>query len=192
MGSQLIEACKNGDLETVKTLLTANVNVDYPLCLASEHGHLEIVKLLLALGANLHVHGNAPLRRASENNHPEVVKVLITFGANINACDNDSLYRAANYGHFEVVKVLLTAGANVTDYQYLFWPIAFSHLDIVKLLLLHYPNENVIKQKYPKFLTLYNRQIRGLRRFQLHVLDILWRPGGRMCNRNYTAMTAKN
>ena len=59
---ELISSCKNGDIETVKTLINGNINVTgardskdgfgYLVMLASEKGHIEIVKLLLKKGAN--------------------------------------------------------------------------------------------------------------------------------------------
>jgi ankyrin repeat protein len=43
---------------------------------ASDNGHLEVVKLLIAHGSDVHADDYAALRWASENGHLEVVKYL--------------------------------------------------------------------------------------------------------------------
>ena len=54
------------------------------LLLASEHGHLGIVKSLLDKGANIETKdetGMTPLHLASENGNLEVIDLLIKFNA---------------------------------------------------------------------------------------------------------------
>ena len=58
------------------------------LMLASDKGHLKVVKLLLEKGANANAqnnNGETALMVASEKGHLEIVKLLIEKGANINA-----------------------------------------------------------------------------------------------------------
>ena len=57
-----------------------------------------------------------PLHEATWKGHIEVVKVLLAGGADGNAKNNNStpLHLASYYGHTEVVKVLLAGGVNVS------------------------------------------------------------------------------
>jgi ankyrin repeat protein len=77
----------------------------------------EIVRLLLAAGANVNVVNRAwhtPLWFAVLNNDPELVKILLIAGACVNLSDKDDtpLYIASQHGAAEIVKLLLDAGAN--------------------------------------------------------------------------------
>jgi ankyrin repeat protein len=80
---------------------------------ASQNGHIEVVKLLLEKGANIHADDDFSLRIASQQGHLEVVKLLIENGANVNAQDDYSLRWASQNGHIEVVKLLLENGADI-------------------------------------------------------------------------------
>ena len=62
--------------------------------------------------------GISPLIAASSEGHIEVVKLLIAAGANVDAKDKDdttALMAASARGHLNVVKELLTAGAKVNE-----------------------------------------------------------------------------
>ena len=95
MDEKLINASKNGNLETVMQLLENGADVhtwhDFALCTASFRGHLEIVKLLLEKGADIHADGDSALRRSVENGHLEIAKLLLEKGANIHVYHNYEL-----------------------------------------------------------------------------------------------------
>jgi ankyrin repeat protein len=80
LDKQLIEASQNGYVDVVKVLLAAGANVhvnnDYALRVASENGHVDVVKVLLAAGANVHVYNDYALRWASDNGRVDVVLAL--------------------------------------------------------------------------------------------------------------------
>jgi len=89
----IFEVIENGDLETLKKLVSRGADVEAknkygetPLILASEFGHLEIVKCLIEkCNANVESkdnHGNTPLILASGYGYLEIVKCLIENGAN--------------------------------------------------------------------------------------------------------------
>ena len=62
-----------------------------PLHIASEHGHLNIVELLLINGASIYSMslGNyTPLHFASLNGHLSTVEYLISHGADVNAIED--------------------------------------------------------------------------------------------------------
>jgi ankyrin repeat protein len=100
------------DINTWKWLISVNADIhadnDYALRLASENGHLEVVKLLLEHNANIHSNNDDALRSASVNGHLEVVKLLLEHNADIHADNDYALRLASSKGHLEVVKLLQT------------------------------------------------------------------------------------
>jgi hypothetical protein len=86
------------------------------LHLASENGHVEVVKILLEKGINFKLRtdlGQTALHLASKNGHAKVVKILLENGIDINQDTNGgrtALNLASKNGHVEVVKVLLEKG----------------------------------------------------------------------------------
>src|SRR3989338_7549375 len=88
----MYEACKNGDLNTIKYLVSHGVDIryddDYVVRLASKYGHLEVVKYLVEQGADIRAYDDDSVGMASKNGHLEVVKYLVSQGADIRA-END-------------------------------------------------------------------------------------------------------
>ena len=86
---------------------------------AAADGNIEVVKQLLAAGANVNAKnkwGGTPLHWAARGGHKEIVELLIAKGANVNAKNDEDgtpLHLAADRGHTEVVELLITAGADV-------------------------------------------------------------------------------
>jgi ankyrin repeat protein len=105
--------CKRIDL-TVKDVgqLTA-------LHLASGHGHLSTVKLLVAAGADMESKSNrhnTPLSVAATQGQVEVVRFLAEAGAIVdsnNSNDNTPFHHAVTRAHAEVILVLLEKGADL-------------------------------------------------------------------------------
>ena len=126
---------------------TDQLALRFPLHSAARIGDLDIVKFLIASGANIEVkeekHDWTPLHFAVANGHLEVIKHLIENGANVNAKasnDNFPLEIAAYLGHLEILKYLLGNGANINDKDNDGWtPLHFAaymgHLEIVKYLV---------------------------------------------------------
>ena len=123
----LWDASQRGDLVRVKSLLEVNVPVDgtrwhrgaTPLFVASEMGHLAVVRELLAKGAEVDAaenHGATPLYVASKLGHSEVARELLLKGADVDAAAHDGytpLLIASKNSHLAVVRVLLAKGAKV-------------------------------------------------------------------------------
>ncbi|XP_046353562.1 serine/threonine-protein phosphatase 6 regulatory ankyrin repeat subunit B-like isoform X3 [Haliotis rufescens] len=84
-----------------------------PLLVASEQGHLEIVKILLKNHARVDVfdeHGKAALHLAGENGHDQVADVLLWHKAFVNAKSKQGftpLHLAAQNGYNKLVKLLI-------------------------------------------------------------------------------------
>ena len=91
-----------------------------PLCIASQCGGLETVRLLIKAGANVNArsrypyHGT-PLQVACKAGHYQVVRTLLNAGAEVNAPGNfvdNALMSASRKSRNEIVQLLLTAGAD--------------------------------------------------------------------------------
>jgi ankyrin repeat protein len=151
----LIEAAREGDVASVRTLVQRNVDVNAAgtdgttaLHWAAQRGDLEAVTLLIKHGANVNVanrYGATPLRGACENGNVGVVEALVKAGADVNAVRHESgdapLMIAARSGHADVVRALLAHGANVNYVEplraqtALMWAAAEKHPAVVKVLL---------------------------------------------------------
>jgi ankyrin repeat protein len=62
-------------------------DVNKPLAFAAAYGNLEIVKLILAHGANINgevAYGDVPLVKAAEHGNKDIIKYLIEQGADVN------------------------------------------------------------------------------------------------------------
>lgn len=143
----------------VKELLVAGAKVNLvakghpflngtPLQVAATKGYQDVVKLLLAAGADVNAKdGSRPLHLAACKGHVEVAKLLLAAGANINAVTESGragggwtpLSGAVGNNRKEMVKFLLANGADV-----LAWILSqaikravgnYGSTDIVKLLL---------------------------------------------------------
>ena len=105
------------DAEVVRVLLAegadANAGQDEALRWAVEAGFTEVVRVLLAGGADVHVWDDVALRRAADDGYTEVVRVLLAGGADVHTRKDEALLGAVEGGHTKVVRVLLEAGADV-------------------------------------------------------------------------------
>ena len=106
-----LTASKKGHLEIVKLLIQNGADIhaenDYALRWASQEGHIEVVTFLIQNGADIHAENEYALRWSSENGHLEIVKILIQKGADIHANDDQALRWASENGHLEVVELLI-------------------------------------------------------------------------------------
>ena len=72
MHQQLIDACQNGHLDN-----------NYAVRWAAGNGHLEVLKYLVSLGADIQNQNDYAVQWASSNGHLEVLKYLVSLGADI-------------------------------------------------------------------------------------------------------------
>ncbi|KAL2832518.1 ankyrin repeat-containing domain protein [Aspergillus cavernicola] len=151
----LMRACARGDIEIVKALINQEVNLDATtqdddtaLKLATAAGHLNVVKVLVANGANLELGGESTaLTTAVENNRPEIVDFLFEQGA---IWQPDILTEAAEVGHHHVIKILLVRGVPIDSsfrprYRTALAIAAeygYTHKECVRVLLKHGADAN--------------------------------------------------
>ncbi|XP_053719932.1 myotrophin [Synchiropus splendidus] len=112
---ELIWALKTGDLDEVKTKLTAeDINRTLeggrkPLHYAADFGHNDIIDFLISMGADIDVpdkHGFTPLITACFEGHVASVKALLEKGADKNQTTPDGL-TAFEAAESEAIKALL-------------------------------------------------------------------------------------
>ena len=86
-----------------------------PLYIASQHGNVDTVKVLIKAGANVNqadtTNGQSPLYTACHNKHHDIVRLLNQHNANINQPRHDGstpLIFTTYKGQFETIQLLLS------------------------------------------------------------------------------------
>jgi ankyrin repeat protein len=115
-------------LDEVRALLKDNPDLVFTedlgrpcLHMPAYEGHSEVVKVLLACGAEVNAkddHGLSPLHWAAEGGHTEVAELLLTNRADVNIKDyinQTALYRAISGDHICLVKLLMANNAAVSS-----------------------------------------------------------------------------
>jgi len=112
-------------LKDIQEFLNAGANVNYQssngttaIVEAAGYGTPELVKLLLAAGANVNLSDgdNTALTKALEHNENpniEIIKILINAGADLNVNNGEPLFWAIESNNIELVNILISAGADV-------------------------------------------------------------------------------
>lgn len=155
----LQQAISDGDVEAVRQAIQADglpewlwSDVWSPLMSAANGGSLEIVRLLLDVGADPNArnrYGSSALLKACEEGHSEVARVLIDAGADVHVRENASQFRRDNpnpvewsirHGDAELLRNLLNAGADQDESAGKPGPPAFhaieaERFDLLELLL---------------------------------------------------------
>lgn len=124
--TSLVDAVKNGDLATARTLIRQRADVNRAeadgttaLHWATQRNDVEAVGLLIKAGANVKAanrYGLTPLFVASETGSAAIIERLLQAGADPNAAlpeGETALMTASRTGRLEAVKTLLARGANV-------------------------------------------------------------------------------
>lgn len=124
LGKQLLECCKNGNTEEVKSLMQSGApfSTDWlgasPLHFAAQFGHSETIEVLLRAGVSRDTRtkvDRTPLHVAAQEGHLDIVNLLVMHGADIDAKDllrMTPLHWAVERGFVDIVQSLLTNGAD--------------------------------------------------------------------------------
>jgi uncharacterized protein len=151
----LVVAARDGDFETVRTLLAKRVNVNEPardgataVLWAVHHSDLKIVRALAAAGANLNTpnrYGVTPLLEASRTGDAPLIAELLKAGADVRKSvhpDGETpLMAASRTGRLDAVKLLLEADSdpnaadNYEKQTALMRAAEEGHADVVNALL---------------------------------------------------------
>lgn len=148
----LVDACNQGDIETVREFLnegridSLTEEGESLLSAACSAGCYFLVEMILDMGADVEDRGHkdtTPLMEAANSGHSDIVKLLIDRKASVNAQTNQGntpLILAAANGHTECVRLLLDAGArteehNESGHTALMECASNGHVDVAKLLI---------------------------------------------------------
>jgi ankyrin repeat protein len=152
---RLVEAVKNKDRASVKTLLEQRVDVNAAqadgataLAWAAHWNDLETADLLIRAGAKANAaneYGVTPLFLACNNHSAAMVTKLLEAGANPNAAlvrtGETPLMTCARTGNAEAVRALLARGANPAAKETwrgqtaLMWAVEQNHLEVARALI---------------------------------------------------------
>jgi uncharacterized protein len=161
--TRLADAAMRGDKDAVRSLLKQKVDVNAAhgdgataLHWATYNDDVELVKLLLAAGANVKAATRegaiTPLFMACQNGNAAVIDVLLKAGADaqsVKANGTTALMMAAASGHADAVKILLERGADVNAKESVYgqtalmFSAALNRDAVVKVLMSHGADANV-------------------------------------------------
>jgi ankyrin repeat protein len=162
---EFIQACANGDIDTVDKLIHRVYSVDMkdestgmtPLMLASQNGHIHIVEKLVEKGADKNLQnnsGNTPLMLAIINKHEYIIRFLLEKGADTN---EDMLFYVLNMYDNEnrstIVNLLLEHGVkqmpSSTGVTPLYLAVERRDIDTIRVLL-DYPDARINDKNPPR------------------------------------------
>lgn len=148
----IFEAVSDGDLETVRNLLSTGVDINVQNLMGGEsllhdaawHGHRELTAFLISNGAHVDVKNDSkstPLHWAAVKGYRDIAKLLISNGADVqweSTSGNTPLHKAAYYGYRDLVALLILNGARFdTQNHYKKTPLILAeeqgHTEIVDL-----------------------------------------------------------
>lgn len=110
-GRPLVCACKGGHRNVVKVLLAHGADTSGAVEAASQHGHLAIVQILLKHGANT----TGALEKAAAGGYRDIVELLLDHGADPNNGSPNSLVYAIELEHVALFRLLMERGAMMEE-----------------------------------------------------------------------------
>ncbi|XP_052088611.1 ankyrin-3-like [Mytilus californianus] len=150
----LMNCCNTGDINFVNWCISQNTDVNEcskdgisPLSISCSNGSTEILRLLLALNADIDTseqqYGTSGLFIACLNGHTEIVKILSDNNVDVNKCNKTGttpLFMACQMGFTEIVQILIEQNIDIDKCREdgtsaLFIACERGYVEIVKLLL---------------------------------------------------------
>lgn len=123
--TDIFAAIIDDDLSKISEIIASGVNINQkhlhtkltPLIQAINLLRIEVIKLLIELGADVHLYQyiqTTPLGLATSLGNIEIVKLLLQAGANpdIGGIDDPPLHRAVLIERVDIIQTLMEAGAN--------------------------------------------------------------------------------
>ncbi|KAJ3334505.1 hypothetical protein HDU93_007822 [Gonapodya sp. JEL0774] len=106
---------------------------DYPVRVACEYGHFEVVKVLMESGLQLSANQQAIMRAACSHGHLDLVRYLVQHKCGFL---EKSLWEASSGGHAALVEFLLSQGADFDQeiHEAVLIATLNEHVDVVRLL----------------------------------------------------------
>ncbi len=130
----LMKAAKLGDTQKLHELVEKGVDIKCEICqpgplrVACEQGHLEFVKALFSLGAEVHPvvppsygrrYYDREIHIASYRGHTEIIRLLVSKGVDVNAKGEDEstplIYASRGRDNLATVELLIGLGARIND-----------------------------------------------------------------------------
>lgn len=146
---KLFQATETGDIESVKTVLQEDSNLDLGMALisAAEGNHAEIVTLLLENGADHLAYNSHALGCAAAKGHSESVKILLQAGNYRENNPTFALQTLAAIGETKEVEAFIKAGVDpkAGEDNAINWA-ALNHHDETTALLLKTYKSNELKE----------------------------------------------
>ncbi len=114
----VLEACRKGDLATLKALHKGGADItvqnNAAISLAADNGHLDCLTYLHQNGGDITALDNRPIIGATLNGHLDCLTYLHRNGADITARDNQAVIKAAANGHLDCLIYLHQNGGDIT------------------------------------------------------------------------------
>jgi ankyrin repeat protein len=151
---RVVDAVRNGDIDTVKSLIRAGADVNIPdaegstaLSYAAHQNNTEMVDALLSAGTDINTpneYGATPVYIAAANADAKLIEKLLMAGGDPNTgllSGETPLMVAAERGKFDAVKILLNYDADPNAQEHhagqtaLMWAIAEKHGEVADLLV---------------------------------------------------------
>lgn len=169
-GAALVAAAARGDLPLVRRLLEAGAPMESrgdtpysrnatPVLAATQGNHVEVVRLLIARGANVNAQDDqqdSAFLLASASGYLEIVRATLAAGADLSSTNRyggSALIPACHHGHVKTVRLLLGTAIAVDHVNKLGWTALLeavilgdggpAHSEIVRLLLAAKANVNL-------------------------------------------------
>jgi len=124
VNDRLWDAVEKGDWDAVARALKKGADENYcrkgnglvygaVISRAAMLGHTLVVRVLLARGADIHIHNEEALSAAVDGYQTEMVALLLAFGAKADANKNYAMACAARRGDADMIRLLVEHGVDI-------------------------------------------------------------------------------